>query len=220
MSSAPAMGAGASSAAAHGTSPAAASGAPPDGSGNAPSRALFSPFALGALTLANRIVIPQLCQYACDDGLAGDWQLMHLGSLALSGAGLLIIEATAITREGRITPGCLGLWSDAHEAALGRVLAALRRHSAMPIAIQLAHAGRKGSCVARWRADRKPARAPRRRLASKQTRRACGRGVSTPPWRRGAGAATRSGGGRSPRMGRKAGPRVRSRRARPARGAP
>lgn len=150
MSSASAMGAGASSAAAHGTPPAAASGAPPDGSGNAPSRALFSPFALGALTLANRIVIPPMCQYACDDGLAGDWQLMHLGSLALSGAGLMIIEATAVTREGRITPGCLGLWSDAHEAALGRVLAALRRHSAMPIAIQLAHAGRKGSCAAPW----------------------------------------------------------------------
>lgn len=150
MSSAPALGAAASSAAAHGAAPDAACAAPADGSANAPSGVLFSPFTLGALTLANRIVIPPMCQYSCDEGLAGDWHLMHLGSLALSGAGLLIIEATAVTREGRITPGCLGLWSDAHEAALGRVLAALRRHSAMPIAIQLAHAGRKGSCAAPW----------------------------------------------------------------------
>ncbi|MDE2613713.1 MAG: NADH:flavin oxidoreductase/NADH oxidase [Burkholderiales bacterium] len=113
--------------------------------------ALFSPFALGALELANRIVVAPMCQYSCDEGLAGDWHLMHLGALALSGAGLLVIEATAVTREGRITPGCLGLWSDAHATALGRVLAALRRHSTMPIAIQLAHAGRKGSCEVPWR---------------------------------------------------------------------
>ena len=112
---------------------------------------LFSPYALGPLALANRIVIAPMCQYSCEDGIAGDWHLIHLGQLALSGAGMLIIEATAVTREGRITPGCLGLWSEAHEAALGRVLAAVRRHSAMPIAIQLAHAGRKGSSEVPWR---------------------------------------------------------------------
>ncbi|GMV47525.1 MAG: oxidoreductase [Pseudomonadota bacterium] len=113
--------------------------------------ALFSPYVLGALELANRIVVAPMCQYSCGEGLAGDWHRIHLGQLALSGAGLLIVEATAVTHEGRITPGCLGLWSDAHEAALARVLAALRKYSAMPIGIQLAHAGRKGSCEAPWR---------------------------------------------------------------------
>ena len=112
---------------------------------------LFSPYALGPLALANRIVIAPMCQYSCDEGLAGDWHLMHLGSLAASGAGLLIIEATAVTPEGRITPACLGLWNDAQAAALGRVLQAVRRHSAMPIAIQLGHAGRKGSSEVPWR---------------------------------------------------------------------
>jgi 2,4-dienoyl-CoA reductase-like NADH-dependent reductase (Old Yellow Enzyme family) len=113
--------------------------------------ALFSPFALGPLQLANRIVIAPMCQYSCQEGLAADWHLMHLGQLALSGAGLLILEATAVTREGRITPGCLGLWGDEHEAALARVLKAIRQHSAMPIGIQLAHAGRKASSEVPWR---------------------------------------------------------------------
>jgi 2,4-dienoyl-CoA reductase-like NADH-dependent reductase (Old Yellow Enzyme family) len=112
---------------------------------------LFSPYSLGPLALPNRIVIAPMCQYSAEDGLAGDWHPMHLGQLSHSGAGLLIIEATAVTREGRITPGCLGLWSEAHEAALGRVLAAVRRHSRMPIAIQLAHAGRKASSEVPWR---------------------------------------------------------------------
>jgi len=111
---------------------------------------LFTPAALGPLTLANRIVIAPMCQYACEEGLAAEWHLMHVGQLAMSGAGLFILEATAVTREGRITPGCLGLWSDAHEAALGRVLAAVRKHSAMPIGIQLAHAGRKASSAVPW----------------------------------------------------------------------
>ncbi|MFO1266074.1 MAG: NADH:flavin oxidoreductase/NADH oxidase [Rubrivivax sp.] len=92
-----------------------------------------------------------MCQYSCDNGLAGDWHVMHLGQLAMSGAALLIIEATAVTEEGRITPGCLGLWSDAHEAALAKVLASVRRYSSMPMAIQLAHAGRKASSEVPWR---------------------------------------------------------------------
>jgi 2,4-dienoyl-CoA reductase-like NADH-dependent reductase (Old Yellow Enzyme family) len=112
---------------------------------------LFSPCAIGPLPLANRIVIAPMCQYSAVDGLAGDWHLIHLGQLALSGAALLIVEATAVTPEGRITPGCLGLWSDAHEAALGRVLATVRRYSQMPVAIQLAHAGRKASSEVPWR---------------------------------------------------------------------
>lgn len=111
---------------------------------------LFSPYTLGRLQLANRIVIAPMCQYSADDGNATDWHLMHLGNLALSGAGLLIIEATAVEAAGRITAGDLGLWSDANEAALRRTLEAVRAYSAMPIAIQLAHAGRKGSSARPW----------------------------------------------------------------------
>jgi 2,4-dienoyl-CoA reductase-like NADH-dependent reductase (Old Yellow Enzyme family) len=113
--------------------------------------ALFQPLAIGPLQLPNRIVIAPMCQYSAADGSATDWHLIHLGHLALSGAGLLILEATAVQAEGRITPGCLGLYSDANEAALSRVLAAVRAHSAgMPIAIQLAHAGRKASSREPW----------------------------------------------------------------------
>ena len=111
---------------------------------------LFSPFALGPLPLRNRIVIAPMCQYSCEDGQANDWHLIHLGQLALSGAALLILEATAVTPEGRITPGCLGLYSDRTEAALQRVLDSVRRQSDMPIGIQISHAGRKGSSHAPW----------------------------------------------------------------------
>ncbi len=111
---------------------------------------LFSPCSIGRLQLANRVVIAPMCQYSAEDGNAGDWHLMHLGKLALSGAGLLIIEATAVAAEGRITPGCLGLWNDDNEAALRRTLDSLRRYSKMPIAIQLAHAGRKASSHTPW----------------------------------------------------------------------
>jgi 2,4-dienoyl-CoA reductase-like NADH-dependent reductase (Old Yellow Enzyme family) len=111
---------------------------------------LFEPVSLGPLRLENRIVIAPMCQYSAEDGGATDWHLIHLGHLALSGAGLLILEATAVTPEGRISPADLGLYSDANEAALARVLAAVRVHSAMPLAVQLAHAGRKGSSRAPW----------------------------------------------------------------------
>jgi 2,4-dienoyl-CoA reductase-like NADH-dependent reductase (Old Yellow Enzyme family) len=111
---------------------------------------LFEPLTIGALTLPNRIVIAPMCQYSASEGTANDWHLIHLGHLALSGAGLMILEATAVTPEGRISPGDLGLYSDENEAALARVLAAIRAHSPMPIAIQLGHAGRKGSSRAPW----------------------------------------------------------------------
>ena len=111
---------------------------------------LFSPVRLGELELANRIAIAPMCQYSADDGCATDWHLIHLGQLALSGAGLLIVEATAVEPVGRITPRDLGLWSDANEAALDRVLGALRRNSPMPLGIQLAHAGRKASSRVPW----------------------------------------------------------------------
>lgn len=115
--------------------------------------ALFQPLTLDSLTLPNRIVIAPMCQYSAVDGSATDWHLIHLGHLALSGAGLLILEATAVERQGRITQGCLGLYSDDNEAALARVLDAVRTHAAspaMPIAIQLAHAGRKASSRVPW----------------------------------------------------------------------
>ncbi|NIY77254.1 NADH:flavin oxidoreductase/NADH oxidase [Thalassospira sp. HF15] len=111
---------------------------------------LFTPLSLGTLTLDNRIVIAPMCQYSADNGKVTQWHDMHLGNLAQSGAGLLIIEATAVEPEGRITYGDVGLWDDETEAALAKTLAAVRSHSDMPIAVQLAHAGRKASCEKPW----------------------------------------------------------------------
>lgn len=111
---------------------------------------LFSPITLGKQTLSNRIVIAPMCQYSAVEGQATDWHLIHLGHLALSGAGLLYIEATAVTPQGRISPSDLGLYSNETEAALARVLQSVRQHSAIPIAIQLAHAGRKASTQVPW----------------------------------------------------------------------
>jgi 2,4-dienoyl-CoA reductase-like NADH-dependent reductase (Old Yellow Enzyme family) len=115
---------------------------------------LFEPLQVGALKLDNRIVIAPMCQYSAQDGQMTDWHLMHLGHLALSGAGLLTIEGTAVLPEGRITPFDVGLWDDATEAAMGRVLEAVRSWSPMPIALQLSHAGRKASAEAPWRGGR------------------------------------------------------------------
>jgi len=112
--------------------------------------ALFQPLRLGGLELPNRITIAPMCQYSATEGCATDWHMIHLGGLALSGAGLLILEATAVSPEGRISPGDLGLYSDANEAALARVLAAIRAHSPIPLAVQLSHAGRKASSRAPW----------------------------------------------------------------------
>jgi 2,4-dienoyl-CoA reductase-like NADH-dependent reductase (Old Yellow Enzyme family) len=111
---------------------------------------LFTPFRAGGLELRNRIVIAPMCQYSADEGRATDWHLIHLGHLALSGAALLTIEATAVVPEGRISSRDLGLWSDDTEAALARTLESVRRWSDMPLAIQLAHAGRKASTQVPW----------------------------------------------------------------------
>ncbi len=111
---------------------------------------LFTPYRIGNLTLKNRIVIAPMCQYSAQEGDATDWHQIHLGHMALSGAGLLIIEASAVTAEGRISLDDLGLWSDSNEAALQKTLAVVRKYSSMPIAIQLAHAGRKASCHVPW----------------------------------------------------------------------
>jgi len=111
---------------------------------------LFTPFHVGRLELQNRIVIAPMCQYSADEGRATDWHLIHLGQLALSGAALLTIEATAVLPDGRISSRDLGLWSDETEAALARTLESVRRWSDMPIAIQLSHAGRKASTRVPW----------------------------------------------------------------------
>ena len=112
--------------------------------------ALFSPLRLAELSLANRIVVSPMCQYSANDGAATDWHMTHLGMLANSGAGLLVVESTHVERHGRITHGCLGLYSDACEAALARVVAHCRRIGSAKLAIQLSHAGRKASSQRPW----------------------------------------------------------------------
>ena len=111
---------------------------------------LFEPFQIGSLSLHNRIVIAPMCQYSANEGTPGDWHLIHLGHLALSGAGMLIIEATSVSPEGRITPGDLGLYSDANEEGIARVLRAIRAHAPIRVAMQVSHAGRKASSRAPW----------------------------------------------------------------------
>jgi 2,4-dienoyl-CoA reductase-like NADH-dependent reductase (Old Yellow Enzyme family) len=114
------------------------------------SSALFSPIKLAGLPLANRIVVSPMCQYSADDGCANDWHLMHLGMLANSGAALVVVEATHVERSGRITHGCMGLYSDDNEMALAHVIAQVRRLGTAKFGIQIAHAGRKGSAYRPW----------------------------------------------------------------------
>ena len=111
---------------------------------------LFTPVELGGVTLPNRIVVSPMCQYAAVDGSAQPWHQVHYGMLSMSGAGLLCFEATHVEREGRITQGCLGLYSDDNEAALARVVAQARRMGDAKFGIQLAHSGRKGSAQRPW----------------------------------------------------------------------
>jgi 2,4-dienoyl-CoA reductase-like NADH-dependent reductase (Old Yellow Enzyme family) len=111
---------------------------------------LFEPIAIGGLSLPNRIVIAPMCQYSADGGRMTDWHLIHLGQLAISGAGVLTIEAAAVAPEGRITYADVGLYDGATEAAMARVLAAVRQWSDIKVAIQLAHAGRKASTAKPW----------------------------------------------------------------------
>src|ERR1700693_330063 len=112
--------------------------------------ALFSPFTLRGVTIPNRIVVSPMCQYSAERGEATAWHMIHLGHLALSGAGMLCLEATAVEPDGRITPGDLGLWDDATEAALKPVIDAIRKHSHIAITMQLGHAGRKASSAVPW----------------------------------------------------------------------
>jgi len=110
---------------------------------------LFQPLTVKSVTLRNRIGVSPMCQYSSQDGMANDWHLVHLGARAEGGAALVIAEATAVSPEGRITPGCAGLWSDAHIEPLTRVNRFIREHGAVP-GIQLAHAGRKASDAVPW----------------------------------------------------------------------
>jgi NADPH2 dehydrogenase len=114
------------------------------------SPALFQPIRLRELELANRIVVSPMCQYSAVEGSATDWHFIHLNTLALSGAGLVLVEATAVDPVGRITPPCLGLYSDENERALAGVVDAVRRYSSAALGIQLGHAGRKASSREPW----------------------------------------------------------------------
>ncbi len=111
---------------------------------------LFSPIKLRNVKCANRIVVAPMCQYSATDGVANDWHLMHLGNLSLGGAGLLISEAINVSAEGRISPGCLGLYNDAQEAALKRVIDFCHDVGSARLAVQLNHAGRKASVAVPW----------------------------------------------------------------------
>src|ERR1700754_4119516 len=112
---------------------------------------LFQPLPLGSLDLVNRIVVAPMCQYSASDGSATDWHLQHWAQLGYGGAGLVVVEATAVERRGRITHGCLGLYSEANEATIAHTLATARRFAGNTrFGIQLAHAGRKASNRAPW----------------------------------------------------------------------
>jgi anthraniloyl-CoA monooxygenase len=114
---------------------------------------LFQPFRLRELTLANRLVVSPMCQYSCDDGTPNDWHLVHLGSRAVGGAGLVMAESTHVARDARISPGCAGIYQDAHVAGWRRVVDFVHAHTRARIGVQLAHAGRKGSCTVPWEGD-------------------------------------------------------------------
>lgn len=111
---------------------------------------LFEPISLGDLTLANRIIVAPMCQYSSDHGKATSWHHAHLGQLSFSGAGLLILEATAVEAIGGITPQDLGLWDDETEAAMKGLVTSIRENSNIPLGLQLGHAGRKASCHIPW----------------------------------------------------------------------
>lgn len=110
---------------------------------------LLSPLTIRAITLRNRIVMSPMCQYVATDGLASDWHLVHLGSRAVGGVALVMVEATAITQDGRISPGDLGIWNEQHIEPLARIARFIRSQGAVA-GIQLAHAGRKASCEPPW----------------------------------------------------------------------
>jgi 2,4-dienoyl-CoA reductase-like NADH-dependent reductase (Old Yellow Enzyme family) len=114
---------------------------------------LFTPFSVRGVTFRNRLVVSPMCQYAAEDGFVAEWHVEHHSRLALGGIGGAIVEATGVVPEGRITPGCLGIWSDEHIEGLKRITAIYRRHRA-PVGIQIGHAGRKASASLPWEGAR------------------------------------------------------------------
>ncbi|MES2530709.1 MAG: NADH:flavin oxidoreductase/NADH oxidase [Pseudomonadota bacterium] len=114
--------------------------------------ALFQPFKLKSITLRNRIAVPPMCQYSATDGLIGDWHLTHYASMARGGAGLVIVEATAVSPEGRITPGCAGIWNEDLAQAFVPVVQSIKAAGSVP-GIQIGHAGRKASANRPWEGD-------------------------------------------------------------------
>ena len=126
--------------------------APPD----PPPPPLFTPYRLRDLVLPNRIVVSSMCQYRAEDGLPNDWHLVHLGSRAIGGAGLVMTEMTDVSREGRISPGCAGMYLDSHLAGWRRIVEFVHRESAAKIGMQLSHAGRKGSTCVLWEGENEP----------------------------------------------------------------
>lgn len=114
--------------------------------------ALFAPFQLKGITLRNRIAVPPMCQYSAKDGFTTDWHEAHYAGIARGGAGLVIVEATGVSPEGRITPGCLGLWRDEQQEGLAKIAAAIKAAGAVP-GIQIGHAGRKASANRPWEGD-------------------------------------------------------------------
>jgi len=117
---------------------------------------MFTPFRLRGLTLENRVVVSPMCQYSAADGMPDDWHLVHIGSRAIGGAGLVFVEMTDVSPEGRISPGCTGLYSDAHAAAWKRIVDFVHGRTPAKIAMQLGHAGRKGSTRLSWEGDSEP----------------------------------------------------------------
>jgi 2,4-dienoyl-CoA reductase-like NADH-dependent reductase (Old Yellow Enzyme family) len=113
---------------------------------------LFDPLTVKSVTLKNRIAVSPMCQYSADNGIINDWHQVHLAGLARGGSGLVVVEATAVSPEGRITPGCAGIWTDAHAEAFVPAIRAIKAAGAVP-GIQIAHAGRKASANRPWEGD-------------------------------------------------------------------
>src|SRR5436309_14837025 len=114
------------------------------------SPALLTPLTLRGVTFRNRIAVSPMCQYSSEEGMANDWHLVHLGSRAVGGAALVVVEATAVTRDGRISPADMGIWSDAHVEPLARIARFVEAQGSVA-GIQLAHAGRKASTEPPWK---------------------------------------------------------------------
>ncbi len=132
---------------------------------------MFQPFRIGGLELKNRIVVSPMDMYSAVDGVPGDFHLVHLGSKALGGAGLVMTEMVCVSPEGRITPGCTGLWTDEQRDSWGRVVDFVHANSTAAIGLQLGHSGRKGSTKLMWEGMDEPLDS--RQLGGRPARRRC-----------------------------------------------